>query len=288
MRVKLTIPIFLLILLSSVFLQGQVFSAAPLLIHFLDVGYGDAIVLRLPEGGALLVDGGDPEHGPQVAARLRNMGIMRLDYVVISHFHKDHAGGLGYILPQFLCWQREPPDGGGGEILIPLVPDQVEPEVESIKAELERCPSRIIRRGDSIALSPSVHLEVLHPHTLRGNPNEDSLVLRVIHGANTILLAGDVGVEGQKELEEVYGSGLQADLLKIPHHGSGGVASFLRAVQPNYAILTIGPNPYGAPEEGLLNLYQSMGIPVFRTDRDGAITVISDSHALQVEVERVQ
>lgn|GEM_PF-5514779 len=94
--------LLLVILFSPIFCLAEVSPPLPLVIDFLDVGYGDAIVVRFPEGGSMMIDGGDPEHGPQVAARLRDLGIVRLDYVVISHFHKDHAGGLNAILQEFL------------------------------------------------------------------------------------------------------------------------------------------------------------------------------------------
>ena len=137
-----------------------------------------------------------------------------------------------------------------------------------------------------LALSPSVHLEILHPETLSGNPNEDSIVLKVLHGQIVILLPGDVGTKTQQELVEVYGQRLKADLIKLPHHGSDALASFVRAVQPRYAILSIGPNPYGAPDDQALELVRASGARVFRTDRHGSITVTSDGHSLQVSTER--
>ncbi|MFY9269976.1 MAG: MBL fold metallo-hydrolase, partial [Candidatus Manganitrophaceae bacterium] len=123
---------------------------SPLEVRFLDVGYGDAIVLRLPEGGAVLIDGGRPEKGPRLLATLCDMGVDRVDTLLITHFHPDHTGGLGAILDQFLPFPSK------GErpamILLPLFPKTVEPEVETVLRKTERRSYRAVRRGEIIPL----------------------------------------------------------------------------------------------------------------------------------------
>ncbi len=258
--------------------QGEAIPPARLIVHFLDVGYGDATVLRLPEGGVILVDGGGPDQASRIAAALRKLGIQHLDYLVITHFHKDHAGGLGLVLEEFV-----PPEA---PILLPLLPKRVEPEVEAVLAEVERRPYRIVGRGEWIPVSSSVRLEVLHPRRLTGDPNEDSLVLKVIHGRITLLLAADVMLTGQRELFLEYGSRLKSDLIKIPHHAGEAQEAFIQAVSPQDAILTIGPNPYGSPNPKVLEMYRKAGSLIHRTDEKGAITVTSDGRSFQISTER--
>ena len=280
----------MLLTLLSISVMGLFLTAtpAPLVIHFLDVGYGDAIVLHLPEGGTVLVDGGAPERGPQVATVLRDKGVQELDYLVVTHFHKDHVGGLDPILKEFMpIYNRQKQTDKLGRILIPLLPSGVEPEIELLKAEIERRPYSIVSRGRTILASPSVRIDVLHPKALTGDANEDSLAVRVTHGRITILLGGDVGLEAQKELLHEYGSRLKADVIKIPHHGGETEESFIEAVRPQVAILTVGPNSYGLPKPEVLKMYQKIGAHIHRTDEVGAITIITDGRSFTVHSERL-
>ena len=116
------------------------------------------------------------------------------------------------------------------------------------------------------------------------------MVLRMVHGGKVVLFGADVGLNGQKELTEIYGKGLKADLIKIPHHANEVFdpvfEAFLQAVDPKFAVLTIGPNPAGAPDAGMIEMYQRHVHRILRTDRHGTITVKSDGHTLEIETER--
>ncbi len=241
-------------------------------------------MLRLPEGGAVLIDGGAPERGPRVVSLLREMGINRLDALLITHFHQDHAGGLGPVLDQFLPISSK--QERTGMILLPLFPKAVEPEVETVLRKIERRPYRVVRRGEIIPLSSSVRLEVLHPGTLRGDPNEDSLVVKVIHREIVFLFMADIGPEVQRDLLAVDGPKLKADVVKIPHHGGASIESFVQTVRPQRAILSVGPNPYGLPKEEVVEMYRRVGARLHRTDEEGTITVISDGRSVRVQTER--
>ena len=257
--------------------RSQAGPSAPMVVHFLDVGYGDAILLRLPEGAAMLIDGGGPENGSKVATALRQTRIRQLDFIVITHFHNDHAGGLNSIFKEFVSSETR--------IFIPLLPGLVEPDVEAVIAEIKHHPYRIVRRGETITISPSIRLEVLHPKDLTGNANEDSLVIRVIHEEVTLLMAGDVGIMTQKELAEEYGAHLKTDLIKIPHHAGEVVEAFVKAVDAQDAILTIGPNPYGSPNPETMEMYRKAGAMIHRTDVNRTITVISNGRSYKIEKE---
>lgn len=241
-------------------------------------------MLRLPEGGAVLIDGGRPEKGPRVASLLRQMGIDRLDALLVTHFHPDHAGGLGPVFDQLLPFSSK--KERTGMILLPLFPKAVEPEVETVLRKIERRPYRVVRRGEIIPLSDSVRLEALHPGALRGDPNEDSLAVKVIHGEMIFLFTADIGPEVQRELLAIYGPKLKANVAKIPHHGGESIEPFVQAVRPERAILSIGPNPYGLPKEEVLEMYRRAGAHLHRTDLEGTITITSDGRSVRVRTER--
>lgn len=254
-------------------------GAQSLVVRFLAVGYGDAIVIQAPEGQVVLVDGGYDERGPQLVRNLQALGIGHLEYLVVTHFHPDHAGGLAAVLEAIPV---ENP------VLVAYFPDEVEPGARRILERLRQMPRRQLKRGDQVSLSASVHLEVLHPETLSGDPNGDSLVLMLRYRKTRLLLGGDVGADAQRAIVDRYGPALRADLIKIPHHGLGGIPEFIEQVRPRFAVLTVGPNPYGAPDERLLEQYRRAGARIYRTDRRGEVRAVSDGHAWAIETERVR
>jgi competence protein ComEC len=244
-------------------------------LYFLDVGYGDSLLIRFPNGKAALVDGGGPEAGPEICAAIERLGLNRLDYLIITHFHKDHAGGLLPVLKNWIS------GGNGGEILLTHLPEAVPPEVEPVIAEIQNRSHRTIRRGIRLEPSPGVGIEILHPANLSGEVNDDSLVIGIRHSAVRILLCGDIQLDGQRELMGHYKGGLRSDLVKIPHHAAEGLEEFVQSVNPKEAVLSIGPNRRGAPNSEVLAFYEKIGCRIHRTDKSGTIEMVSDSRTVR-------
>ena len=264
--------------------QVQIPASTPLRIHFIDIGYGDAILIQLPEDKTLLIDGGKPEDGEKIAAFLRARGIQKIDVLIITHFHRDHVGGLLTVLDQFMP-DEGPARKGGSHIMVPFNPVSGTPETEAVLAEIKRRTYRVLKKGDTLPLSSAVRIEIFHPDKLTGNQNNDSLVVKLVHQKVSFLFAADAGLSTQKTLVSAYGDRLKSDLIKIPHHASEVDVNFLNAVDPSISILTIGPNPYNAPNSEVLVRYQEKG-RLFRTDQHGTITVTSDGQTLQTDSER--
>lgn len=223
----------------------------------LDVGQGDAILVRGSAGETVLVDGGpDPV---LLMRKLRQMGVDRVDLAVLSHPHADHVSGMVAALesmPVRMLWHPGYADGG------PLF-EELLAAAASRRVAVER-PSA----GWSADIG-SIHLEVLGPLRRYASPNDQSLVLLATVNGRTVLLPGDVEVIAQRELGPV-----QADVLKVPHQGAAtSDVEWLLACGAKTAVISVGPNTFGHPSEEMVAALEGAGIDVFRTDRDGDVVI---------------
>lgn len=259
-------------------------ASPDLRITLIDVGQGESVLIELPGGGTMLVDGGGLAGSPfdvgerVVSPVLWRKGLRRIDRLVLTHPHPDHLAGLLAVARNFRIgefWEGRPaPDDG-------------------LSRELgARFPPRVIRRtlarGDNILLGQIV-IEVLHPPPAGGSApsppgNEDSLVLRLTYGRVSVLLAGDAGAATEKAL---LGSGadLRSDVLKAGHHGSAASTSseFLGAVRPRFVLISAGEgNTYGFPSREVLARCRRARARVFRTDLDGAVEIRTDGRRISV------
>lgn len=264
---------------------SPVLSSPPspeLKIHFIHVGYGDAIIIQVPEGGNILIDCGKSETSAGLLMALAELNIQCINMLILTHFHDDHIGALPTILENFIPNSSD----ARGEIFIPfeLKDTEIEPEIAALIDPLKKYPLQIVRQGEILVKTDSLQIKVLHPKTLSGNQNEDSLVLKMTHGKITFLLMADAGLSTQKKLYEDYGNRLRCDLIKIPHHANDNAlfGPFLECANPKTAILTIGENGYQAPNANVLAAYQQQCKTLFRTDQQGNITATSDGHTLHI------
>ncbi len=223
----------------------------------LDVGQGDAILIHGGAGRYALVDGGpDPR---LLIDRLRGYGVDDLELVVLTHVHADHASGL---------------IGLAGRIHIERVWARAAPHRTDASAQLFAAladfgvPVTEPMVGENWYLG---HLELTVEAPLRryASPNDQSIVLTVTGPSADMLLAGDIEIVAQRELQH-----LQADILKVPHQGAGTSDSdWLRTVDAGLAIISVGPNQFGHPADWVIDLLVESGARVLRTDVDGNITV---------------
>jgi competence protein ComEC len=254
-------------------------------VAFLDVGQGDSTLVSLPDGRHLLVDaGGTPtsstfDVGERIVMRaLWALGVRRLDWLLLTHGDADHAGGARAIAGVF--HPREVWEG---------VPVPRDAGLARLRRESERRGLVWRQRfaGDSL-LTAGVRLRVLHPPPpdweRQRVRNDDSLVVELVYGQVTVLLAGDIGRDVESEVaRRVRPSGVV--VLKVPHHGSGGSSSesFVNGTAPTLAIVSAGAgNLFGHPTPAVIARYRQAGARVLRTDRHGAVFVETDGGRLHV------
>jgi competence protein ComEC len=256
----------------------------------LDVGQGDSIFTAFPDGRTMLIDGGGlagsewvggyrsgSDVGEEVVSPyLWSRGLKRLDVVALTHAHHDHLDGLHAVLQNFRV----------GELWIGR--DEETPAFKLLLAEARARGIPIVHQAQGAAFDwDGVTGKVLwppDPGPVDEAANDDSLVLHLSDGRVRFLLAGDIEHGVEQELVEDHAP-LAAEFLKVPHHGSktSSTPAFLAATAPREAAVSVGEgNAFGHPSESVVERYQQDGVQLFRTDRNGAVTALTDGQTLSV------
>jgi len=254
----------------------------------LDVGQGDSLFVSFPNGETWLIDAGrdalESRSGYRIGEAigetvvvpfLRARGVKRLDRVWLTHAHHDHMAGLHAVLKEFSVGSFDAGPSPTSEALQKLRDD-----LEARSIAMHQHTS-----GERFAVS-DVEVEILWPgpgHKLGKTPsNNDSLVLRLCRASACVLLPGDIESKVEKELAQ-SGAPLRAAALKVPHHGGRDAAGedFLAAVAPEVTVVSVGStNPFGHPFNDVVARLQARAARVYRTDRDGSVTLRLTSDGL--------
>ena len=256
-------------------------------LHMIDVDQGDAVALRTPRGRWVLFDAGRSWKGGdagqrQVIPYIRMRGGDVAAFV-LSHAHDDHVGGAPSVI----------------EALRPALwiePAYITTTPMYVKAlaalRRERIPWKRVHPGDSMVID-GVILRVLGPDSLwtshQDNPNEASVVVMAEYRGTRFLFTGDAELHEEAWLVERWGEALDADVLKLGHHGSrtSSSAAFVDRVTPRLALASVGAaNRYGHPSPETLQSMHARGVPVLRTDREGSIVVETDGRRLEIRTRR--
>ena len=238
-------------------------------VHFIDVGQGDATLIRQGEH-AMLIDAGDNSKGTAVQAYLQSQNITKLDYVIGTHPDSDHIGGLDVILYKF-DWDR---------VMMPNLEKDTKTYEEVIQV-IQGKNQKVTHptAGEVYALGEAEFTIVCPQGSDYGdNSNNYSIGLRLKFGENHFLFTGDAEEESEQEML-ASGMALSADVFKAAHHGSdtANTEEFLKAVNPQAVVISCGEgNSYGHPRATVMNELRQMGVDIYRTDEQGTIVAYSD------------
>jgi competence protein ComEC len=244
-------------------------------VSFIDIGPGESFLIEFPGKTKMLIDGGggmgEYDVGENILSPfLWSKGIKKIDYIVLSHAHPDHIGGLFSIVRNFKI----------GEVWLSSFPEKDGNFKDFLK--LIGSKSRLVTAGFRKEIE-GAKLEVFHPERRRVEyvSNEDSMVLKITFGSYSFLFPGDIGVASEKEIIGKAFS-LNSYVLKSPHHGSKSSSSeeFLNKVSPEIVVITQGTSP-GLPNENVVKRYLNRGIHIFRTQRDGLIEFVTNGREIK-------
>lgn len=257
-------------------LLGNVAEAKPqnttvidkLEVHFIDVGQGDATLIKCGDS-AMLIDAGENDKGTVVQNYLRNQGVKSLDYLIVTHPDSDHSGGADVIITKYDI----------GKIIMPNYTKDTATYRDVIKAmdyKKYKVTEPIV--GDVYKLGDAEFTIISPNDDDYDESNNYSVGILLKHGDKKFVFTGDAEEESEEDILD-NDINISADVFKIGHHGSktASAADFVKAVSPEFAVISCGENnEYGHPHSATLNTLRGSNVKLFRTDEQGSVVATSD------------
>lgn len=248
-----------------------------LTVYFLDVGQGDAIFIDTPNGNQMLIDGGRNKQVIVELSKIMSVYDRSIDVVLATHPDSDHIGGLSFVLERYQV---------RGFIDSHKSSDTA--TSRALKSALDGSGAKkvIAKRGMRVVLDRGIYFDILYPNQSVENleANEASIIGRLVYGQNTFIFTGDAPAKIENYLVFLDKEKLQADVLKIGHHGSRTSSSeiFVRTVAPTIAVVSAGQdNQYGHPHQEVVDRFRSLNIEVLSTADLGTIKITSDGRRIK-------
>lgn len=243
-------------------------------VHYLDVGQGDSEFIELPNGENILIDAGEAEYGDTVSKYISSLGYSEINYLIGTHPHADHIGGLSTVINNFKIDSIYMPKAVTTTTIYENLLDTIANKGLSINTG---------KSGVSLIDTADLSVNMIAPNSsVYDDLNRYSIVLMIRYKNNKFLFMGDAGTVSEGEIT----SDVSANVIKVGHHGSSTAssASFVKKVSPEYAIIEVGANnTYNLPKETIIKRWESVGAKVLRTDESGNITIISDGNNIEVK-----
>ncbi len=256
--------------------QTEAPVSGEMVVSFIDVGQGDASFICLPDGKTMLIDAGVSDAGKKLVKLLEASNCQKIDYLIATHPHADHIGGMKKIVESFEI----------GEIYMPRASTNTKTYEKLLESIAERgLKIKAARAGMQIC--PGV--EILAPNGAEyENLNNYSVVIKITNGNTKFLFMGDAEILSEDEILQ-GGYDVSADVIKVGHHGSGTSSgnTFVAAVGAKYAVFSVGTdNSYNHPHRFVVEKWKNAGAEICRTDERGTVTFRSDGKTLQMTTEK--
>ena len=246
-------------------------------VHYLDVGQGDSIFVELPNNETMLIDAAESYQSENIINYLKNLNYQKIDYVIGTHPHTDHIGGLKDIINTFEI----------GKIYMPKVVSTTK-TYESLLMAIKDKNLKIntAKAGTSIIDTDSLKINILAPNNSTYTElNNYSVVTKITYGTTKFLFMGDAEKLSENEIKE----NVTADVIKIGHHGSNTSSSidFIKKVNAKYGIISVGlNNKYNLPKEETITNWENYGTKIYLTSTNGTIRASSDGTNIKIESEK--
>ena len=245
------------------------------LAHFIDVGQGDATLLQSPDGEFMLIDSGPTYSQDYLVKYLKDAGVDKLEYFIITHPHEDHYGGATAVIDDFQI-----------ENFIIHKDFAYDYPYDKFIRRLGKKDTNIIRTeiNDSFVFADCAEFVIISPkRTDKDDLNESSLCFKIVYENTAFLFTGDAEWESEKQML-ASGYNVKADVFKAGHHGSStsNTESFVKAVDPQIAVVSCERNnDYGHPHREIVALFKEKGIRMLRTDELSNIVISSDGEKVE-------
>ena len=246
-------------------------------VHYLDVGQGDSIFIELPNNETMLIDAAESYQSENIINYLKNLNYQKIDYVIGTHPHTDHIGGLKDIINTFEI----------GKIFMPKVVSTTK-TYESLLMAIKDKNLKIntAKAGTSIIDTDALKINILAPNnSIYTELNNYSVVTKITYGTTKFLFMGDAEKLSENEIKE----NVTADVIKIGHHGSNTSSSidFIKKVNAKYGIISVGlNNKYNLPKEETITNWENSGTKIYLTSTNGTIRASSDGTNINIESEK--
>lgn len=241
-------------------------------VYFLDVGQADSILIK-SNNEYMLIDGGNNNDGPLLVKYFQGLGIKEFKYIVGTHPHEDHIGGLDDVIKNFTI----------DNIYIPDAMTTTKTFEDLLDSIDEKNLTYKVPKINSTFPLGNANLKVIYTGTDTSDLNNTSIVLKLTYQDISILLTGDSTSETEKK---ILNKDINSTVLKVGHHGSkySSTESFLKKVNPKYAIISVGKNNiYNHPATTTINKLEKLNTKIYRTDQDGTILLETNGHNIDIE-----
>lgn len=242
-------------------------------IHIIDVGQGDSSFIELPDGTTMLIDAGEREYGEKVVNYIRKLGHQKIDYLVGTHPHSDHIGGLRHVVEKMQIGKVYMPKKASTTATFKNLLTAIKNKNLSIETA---------KVGKSITLNEDFRVDIISPvgDDYGDEMNLYSAVIKITYGKMRFLFMADAETENEEQLADVA-----AEFVRVGHHGSNTSSGveFVRRVGAEIAVVSVGKdNSYGLPKDKILKRWKDMGATLYRTDEMGDLIFVSDGQSISV------